>query len=48
TETAAAFWEMVADGSMGAAYLRTIEPLIIGLLISFFVGIGAGVLMGLR
>lgn len=47
-ETAAAFWEMVADGSMGAAYLRTIEPLIIGLVISLAVGIGAGVMMGLR
>ena len=47
-ETAAAFWEMVADGSMAAAYLRTIEPLIIGLVISLGVGVGAGVLMGLR
>jgi ABC-type nitrate/sulfonate/bicarbonate transport system permease component len=47
-ETAAAFWEMLADGSMGAAYLRTVEPLIIGLVISLGVGVGAGVLMGLR
>ena len=47
-ETLAAFWEMLADGSMGAAYLRTIEPLIIGLVISLGVGVGAGVAMGLR
>lgn len=48
TRTAAAFWEMLADGSLGAAYLRTVEPLIIGLVISVLVGVGAGVLMGLR
>jgi len=48
TESAVALWEMLADGSLGAAYLRTIEPLIIGLLISVSVGVGAGVLMGLR
>lgn len=46
--TAAAFWEMVADGSMGAAYLRTLEPLAIGLAFSLVVGISAGVAMGLR
>lgn len=48
TDTAAAFWKMIADGSMGAAYLRTVKPLIIGLVISVFVGLAAGVLMGLR
>lgn len=47
-ETVAAFWEMVADGSMGAAYLRTLEPLVIGLVISLVVGISGGVAMGLR
>ncbi len=47
-ETAAAMGEMIADGSMGAAYLRTIEPLAIGLVISLAVGIAAGVAMGLR
>ncbi len=46
--TAAAFWAMLADGSMGAAYLRTMEPLLIGLAFSLAVGIGMGVLMGLR
>jgi NitT/TauT family transport system permease protein len=47
-ETMAALWEMIADGSMGAAYLRTLEPLVIGLVISLVVGVGAGVAMGLR
>lgn len=46
--TAAAFWEMLADGSMGAAYLRTMEPLAIGLAFSLIVGVSAGVAMGLR
>jgi ABC-type nitrate/sulfonate/bicarbonate transport system permease component len=47
-ETAAAFGEMLADGSMAAAYLRTMEPLSIGLAISLVVGVAAGVGMGLR
>jgi NitT/TauT family transport system permease protein len=47
-ETLAAFWEMLADGSLGAAYLRTIQPLLIGLVISLGVGVSAGVAMGLR
>lgn len=47
-DTMAALWEMAADGSLGAAYLRTLEPLLIGLVISLGVGISAGVAMGLR
>jgi len=47
-ETFTAFVEMLADGSMLAAYLRTMEPLVIGLVISLGVGISAGVAMGLR
>ena len=39
---------MLADGSMGAAYMRTMEPLAIGLAFSLVVGVGAGVAMGLR
>lgn len=46
--TAAAFWSMIADGSMGMAYLRTMEPLLIGLAFSIVVGVTAGVTMGLR
>jgi NitT/TauT family transport system permease protein len=48
TATIGAFFSMVADGTMGAAYLRTIEPLIIGLVISLTIGISSGVAMGLR
>ncbi|MEQ8968357.1 MAG: ABC transporter permease subunit [Azospirillaceae bacterium] len=47
-ETMAALAEMLADGSMGAAYLRTAEPLVIGLVFSLVVGVAAGVSMGLR
>ena len=47
-ETMRALWAMTADGSLAAAYLRTAQPLAIGLAISLAVGIGAGVLMGLR
>jgi ABC-type nitrate/sulfonate/bicarbonate transport system permease component len=39
---------MVADGSMGPAYLRTLEPLTIGVVLSLTIGIGTGVAMGLR
>lgn len=48
SRTLMAFIEMVADGSLGAAYLKTIEPLGIGLVISLGIGISAGVMMGLR
>lgn len=48
TATVAAFWQMLADGSMGMAYLRTMEPLVIGLAFSIVVGVGSGVAMGLR
>ncbi len=47
-ETMTGLWEMIADGSLGAAYLRTLEPLVIGLVISLGIGISAGVAMGLR
>jgi NitT/TauT family transport system permease protein len=48
TATVAAFWDMVADGTMGAAYLRTLEPLLIGLAFSIVVGVSSGIAMGLR
>ena len=44
----AARFEMLTDGSMAKAYLRTFEPLAIGLVISLAVGGSAGVGMGLR
>lgn len=48
SETFVALWEMLVDGSMGAAYLRTLEPLVIGLVFSLGVGIASGIAMGLR
>jgi len=48
SETFLALVELLADGSMGAAYLKTLEPLAIGLVFSLGVGISAGVAMGLR
>ena len=44
----AALWRMIVDGSLGAAYLRTLEPLVIGLVITLGIGVSAGVAMGLR
>jgi NitT/TauT family transport system permease protein len=46
--TVAAFVEMVADGSMLKAYVLTLEPLLIGLVVSAVLGISVGVAMGLR
>ena len=48
TETALAFGRMVADGSMIVAYAKTLHPLVIGLVISAGLGVGLGILMGLR
>ena len=47
SETLAAGWEMTADGSLGAALLITIVPLIIGVTISAVAGVIAGIAMGL-
>jgi len=46
--TVAAFGEMVADGSMLKAYLITLQPLIIGLVLSAVIGVSVGIAMGLR
>lgn len=48
SETAMALFSMIADGSMPRAYLSTLQPLAIGVVASAVVGIGLGVLMGLR
>lgn len=47
TATMAALWAMIVDGSMLAAYPKTLEPLFYGLVISCFLGVGLGVAMGL-
>ncbi len=46
-ETLSAFGRMLADGSMGRAYLSTVQPLLIGLVVSAALGVALGVAMGL-
>ncbi len=48
TSTMAAFFEMVIDGRMTAAYVETLKPLLIGVGISATFGIVLGVGMGLN
>ena len=47
SQTAAALWQMTLDGSLGKAYLITLEPLLIGVALCGAVGIAFGVGMGL-
>jgi NitT/TauT family transport system permease protein len=47
TATAAALGRLAADGSLARAYLATVQPLAIGVLLSGVAGVGAGVAMGL-
>lgn len=47
SETILAFGEMVADGSMLKAYFLTLQPLVLGVIVSAAVGIALGVAMGL-
>lgn len=46
-ESLAAFWQLLMDGTMLAAYAETLKPLIVGVLISALLGIGIGLAMGL-
>lgn len=46
-ESATAFWALLADGTMLAAYKETLKPLVAGILISAFLGIGVGLWIGL-
>jgi NitT/TauT family transport system permease protein len=48
SETAAAFFIMIGDGRLPRAYLSTLQPLVIGVVASAVLGVGLGVLMGLR
>ena len=48
SSTVAAFFEMVGDGTMLKAYALTLQPLIIGLIVSTVLGVSIGVAMGLR
>jgi len=47
SQTAAALWQMMADGSLGKAYLITLQPLAIGIAVCGAAGIGFGIGMGL-
>jgi len=46
-ESVAAFWRLLVDGTMFVAYGETLKPLVIGVLISAFLGIGIGLWIGL-
>jgi NitT/TauT family transport system permease protein len=46
-ESCAAFWALLIDGTMFVAYLETLKPLVIGVIISAVLGIGLGLWIGL-
>jgi NitT/TauT family transport system permease protein len=46
-ESMAAFWVLVVEGTMFVAYAETLRPLVVGVLISAFLGIGIGMAIGL-
>jgi ABC-type nitrate/sulfonate/bicarbonate transport system permease component len=48
SETFVAFLEMIADGSLPRAYFITMQPLILGVVISASLGVTLGILIGLR
>jgi len=43
----AAFWVLLVEGTMFVAYAETLKPLVVGVLISAFLGIGIGLGIGL-
>ena len=47
SETASALWALIADGSLAKAYLITLQPLAIGIVLCSLAGIGFGIGMGL-
>ena len=47
TETMGALWAMLADGSLIAAFAVTLQPLLLGLVVSAILGVAVGVAMGL-
>ncbi len=47
-ETLVAFLQMTADGSLPRAYFITLQPLVLGVVISATLGVTLGVLIGLR
>jgi NitT/TauT family transport system permease protein len=47
TATLAGLWEMILDGTLARAYWLTAQPLLIGIVLCGFAGIGFGIGMGL-
>ena len=47
SDTVVAFVEMTADGSLPKAYLSTLQPLLLGVVLSTFLGVGLGTVCGL-
>ncbi len=47
-ESIVAFWVLLIDGTMFAAYTETLKPLVVGVLISTVLGIGIGLCIGLN
>lgn len=48
SRVAVAFGRLIIDGSLPLAYLNTLQPLVIGVVLSAVIGVGLGVAMGLR
>ncbi len=46
-ESMQALWELIADGTLFKAYGETLRPLVLGVLISAFLGVAIGVWVGL-
>ncbi len=46
-ESLSAFWTLLVDGTIFTAYAETLRPLVVGILISAFLGIGIGLAIGL-
>jgi NitT/TauT family transport system permease protein len=47
SSTVVALFELIADGSLLKGYLSTLQPLIIGVVLSTLIGVGVGTLCGL-
>jgi ABC-type nitrate/sulfonate/bicarbonate transport system permease component len=48
SEVVLAFGRLIADGSLPAAFLNTLQPLVIGVVAAVVIGVVTGVAMGLR
>ena len=47
SDTVEAFFGLLADGSLATAYLSTLQPLVLGVVLSAFLGVGLGTICGL-